>query len=67
MGSKLHNLRVAVWGEAPETREEQKVTITIPFRHLEKAGMADMTQSALEKDRCHHTGKCTLSSWLNVC
>lgn len=25
MGAKLHNLRVAVWGEAPETPEERKV------------------------------------------
>jgi hypothetical protein len=32
MGAKLHNLRVAVWGEAPETQEEQKVS------SLEKSG-----------------------------
>jgi hypothetical protein len=25
MGAKLHGLRVAVWGEAPETPEERKV------------------------------------------
>lgn len=25
MGAKLHNLRVAVWGEPPETAEERKV------------------------------------------
>jgi hypothetical protein len=28
MGEKLHKLRVVVWGEAPDTPEEQKVFLS---------------------------------------
>lgn len=46
MGAKLHGLRVAVWGEAPETPEERKVC---PMLYSWSGGSTDIMGQLLRK------------------
>lgn len=50
MGAKLHNLRVAVWGEAPETPEERKVRRSSTRYVCRRASPADIIPVALAED-----------------
>ncbi|QKX62387.1 uncharacterized protein TRUGW13939_09546 [Talaromyces rugulosus] len=62
MGAKLHNLRIAVWGEAPETVEEQKLLRKIDFfiltycclafffNYLDRAVLANAYVSGMKED-----------------
>ncbi|CAG9948932.1 unnamed protein product [Clonostachys rosea f. rosea IK726] len=60
MGAKLHGLRVAVWGEAPETPEERKTkTLTVLrtycciaffFNYLDRAVLGNAYVSGMKED-----------------
>ncbi|EFW98884.1 major facilitator superfamily transporter pantothenate [Grosmannia clavigera kw1407] len=52
MGARLHNVRVAVWGEAPETAEERKTYCCVAyfFNYLDRAVLANAYVSGMKDD-----------------
>ncbi|KAI9170621.1 pantothenate transporter liz1 [Paramyrothecium foliicola] len=50
MGARLHKLRVMVWGEVPESPEEQKLLRKIDFSYPNRAGLGNAYVSGMRED-----------------